>query len=321
MKKKKVLVTGGSGFIGGYVVSELLKRDYSVCVIDNLSKGSSLLNNKNVTFVKLDLTEKEKARKYFKEYDSCVHLAAKIGGIGYFHKYPATILSENNKLYSTVFELAAEFRYKRIVYVSSSMVFESALTFPSKENDLSATYPPLSAYGFSKLIGEYYCKAFWDEYRLPYTIIRPFNAYGVNELPTEEVGYSHVIPDLIRKILLKQYPVEILGDGKQLRCFTHAQDIAQGIVMALESKNAENEDFNIGTDRETNILDLAKQIYTLTGNSKPFKARFVKGFTYDVKKRVPSVKKAKKLLHWEPKISLNESLPEIIDFIKNRQNN
>lgn len=316
---KRVLVTGGAGFIGSYVIEELLKKNYQICILDNLSKNiTRYKNTPQITFGKVDLTQKEKARKYFEEYDQCIHLAAKIGGIGYFHKYPATILSDNNKLYSTVFELAAEYKYKRIVYISSSMVFESAVTFPSKEKDVFTTSPPISAYGFSKLVGEYYCKAFWDEYKLPYTIIRPFNAYGINELPTEEVGYSHVIPDLIRKILLGQYPLKILGNGKQTRCFTHARDIARAIVMGLESKVAINEDFNIGTDKETNILDLAEKIYRLCDRDKPFKYKLVESFPYDVKKRVPNVQKAKKILGWTPEISLDETLPELIEWIEKK---
>src|SRR5438270_13270168 len=143
--KKNVLVTGGAGFIGSYVVEELLKKNYKICILDNLSKKESKFEkNPHITFAKVDLTQKEKARKFFKEFDQCIHLAAKIGGIGYFHKYPATILSDNNKLYSTVFELAAEYTYKKIVYISSSMVFESATTFPSKEKDIPVTPPPLS---------------------------------------------------------------------------------------------------------------------------------------------------------------------------------
>ena len=316
---KRVLVTGGAGFIGSYVIEELLAKNYHVCIVDNLSKPAALLKkNKNIEFAHVDLTDKEKAKKYFKKYEACIHLAAKIGGIGYFHKYPATILNENNKLYSTVFELAAEYKYKRIVYISSSMVYESTDRFPSKETDIPSIPPPVSAYGFSKLIGEQYCQAFWDEYRLPYTIIRPFNAYGINEAPGDEVGYSHVIPDLIKKIHENQYPVEILGDGTQTRCFTHASDIARGIVTALENPKAKNNDFNIGTSKETNIIDLARLIYTLSGKTKPFRYKNVAGFHYDIKRRVPDVTKAKKVLGWEPKVKLEESLPEIITWVKSQ---
>ncbi len=313
---KRVLVTGGAGFLGSYVVQELLSKNYEICIIDNLSKENHLIQNPQINFIQLDLTNKEKAREYFKQFDTCIHLAAKIGGIGYFHKYPATILSENNKLYSTVFELAAEYKYKKIVYVSSSMVYESTPDFPSKEEDLSSIPSPVTSYGFSKLIGEYYCRAFYEEFGLPYTIVRPFNAYGTNEVPTDEVGYSHVIPDLVRKILTKQYPLEILGDGTQTRCFTHAKDLARGIVLALETEKALNENFNLGTDKETNILDLAKQIYEICGDAKkPFTYKLVPGFPHDVKRRVPSIEKAKQILNWEPQISLEQSLPELVEWI------
>ena len=227
----KVLVTGGAGFIGSEVVKQLLEKGYKVRVADDLSKKEAKVLLK-CEFLKIDLTNKEVALKALDGMDICIHLAAKIGGIGYFHKYPATILSENNKMYSAVFEAAVEKKIKRIIYLSSSMVFESTKKFPSKESDLEKIPPPVSSYGFSKLVGEWYCKAFHDEYGLNYTIIRPFNAYGINEAPGEEVGYAHVIPDLIKKILSGQYPLELLGNGQQTRCFTHVSDIARGIIIA-----------------------------------------------------------------------------------------
>lgn len=314
---KKVLVTGGAGFIGSYVVNELLRRGYKVRVLDDLSKSIvSYRQQKNLQFIKIDLTDKRKSFKYFKGFDKCIHLAAKIGGIGYFHKYPAFILNENNKLYATVFESAAELKYKLLVYVSSSMVFESTKHFPSKESDLNKIPLPITAYGFSKLIGEIYCRSFWEEFKLPYIIVRPFNAYGINEAPGDKIGYSHVIPDLIKKILDGQYPVEILGNGRQTRCFTHASDIARGIVMAMENPKAVNNDFNLGTDKETRILDLAKMIFKLIRKGKPFKYKLVPGFKHDVQRRVPDISKARRILGWNPQVELSAALPEIIEWIK-----
>ncbi|MEM2121372.1 MAG: NAD-dependent epimerase/dehydratase family protein, partial [Candidatus Woesearchaeota archaeon] len=186
---KRVIVTGGAGFIGSNVVNELKNKGYEVCVIDNLSKKESKLRN-DIKFIKLDLTREKETIKAFKDYECVIHLAAKIGGIGYFHKYPATILSENNKINSSVFSACVKNNIKRIIYISSSMVFESTKRFPSKEEDVYNIPPPKTAYGFSKLSGEYYCKAFYEEFGLKYTIIRPFNAYGINEYPGEEVGYA-----------------------------------------------------------------------------------------------------------------------------------
>src|SRR3989344_3646066 len=313
--KIKILVTGGAGFIGSEVVKQLLERGYRVRVADDLSKKETKVPP-DVEFLKVDLTDKKAALRAMDGVYYCIHLAAKIGGIGYFHKYPATILSENNKMYSAVFEAAVSEKIKRIIYLSSSMVFESTNIFPSKESDLSKIPPPVSAYGFSKLVGEWYCRAFHEQYGLNYTIVRPFNAYGINEAPGEEVGYAHVIPDLIKKILAGQYPLALLGDGKQTRCFTHVSDIAQGIILAMESSKAENEDFNIGSEKEMTMLQLAKLLWEKCQMKKAFKVKYVPGFKYDIRKRVPSSKKAKKVLGWIEKKKFAEELPKVIEWIK-----
>ncbi|KKQ76037.1 MAG: NAD-dependent epimerase/dehydratase [Candidatus Daviesbacteria bacterium GW2011_GWF2_38_6] len=305
--KTKVLVTGGAGFIGSEVVKQLLEKGYQVRVAEVPA---------NCEFLRVDLTNKDAAVRAMDEVDYCIHLAAKIGGIGYFHKYPATILSENNKMYSSVFEAAVAKKIKRIIYLSSSMVFESTDSFPSKEKDIGKIPPPVSSYGFSKLVGEWYCRSFFDEHGLKYTIIRPFNAYGINEAPGEEVGYAHVIPDLIKKILAGQYPLALLGDGKQTRCFTHVSDIAQGIILAMESSKAENEDFNIGSEKEMTMLQLAKLLWEKCQMKKAFKVKYVPGFKYDIRKRVPSSKKAKKVLGWIEKKKFAEELPKVIEWIK-----
>lgn len=316
---KKVLVTGGAGFIGSEVVKQLLEKGYKVRVVDDLSKKEAKVP-KSCEFIKTDLTDKKETIKVFNGMDYCIHLAAKIGGIGYFHKYPATILSENNKLYSSVFEAAVTNKIKRLVYVSSSMVFESTTKFPSKEADVRQIPPPVTSYGFSKLIGEQCCIAFKEEYGLDYTICRPFNAYGINEAPGEEVGYAHVIPDLIKKCLQGQYPLELLGDGNQTRCFTHVSDIARGIIIAMESEEAINEDFNLGSEKEVKMIDLAREIFSQCVPNKEFKVKHVPGFKYDIKRRVPSSKKAWKLLKWRQEVGLKNELPKIIDWIKTTEN-
>lgn len=312
---KKVAVTGGAGFIGQEVVSQLLEKGYFVRVIDNLSKHNKK-PLKYSEFLNLDLTDKKNAEQALDSIDTCIHLAAKIGGIGYFHTYPATILSENNKMYSAVFESAVKNKIDRMVYISSSMVFESTKKFPSAEKDLLATPPPISSYGFSKLIGEQYCKAFNQEYGLQYTICRPFNAYGVNEYPGDEVGYAHVIPDLTKKIFTGQYPIELLGDGKQIRCFTHVKDLAAGIIATMESPKAINEDFNIASNEPITMEDLAKKIWKLSQNEKPFKATHVPSFPQDVKGRIPDVSKMETIVGWKAKITLDEGLAETTQWLK-----
>jgi UDP-glucose 4-epimerase len=312
-----ILVTGGCGFIGSEVVRQLLAKGYRVRVVDNLSKPSSHVPP-GVDFIQADLVETAAARDAFRGVRACINLAARIGGIGYFHRLPATILSENNRIYSSTFESAVAHGIERMIFVSSSMVFESATRFPSREDDLLAMPPPLTAYGFSKLIGEWYCRAFFDQHALRYTIIRPFNAIGPEEEAGEEVGDAHVIPDLVKKVLGGQHPLELLGDGKQTRCFTHVRDIARGIVMALESEAAVNQDFNLGTDEEILMLELARRIHALCAPDRSFEVKFVPGFPSDIRRRVPDGSKAKRLLGWEPQISFDDGLREVVAAARDR---
>lgn len=312
----KVVVTGGCGFIGSEVVRKLLARGYTVRVVDNLSKPESSVKE-GYEFIKGDLTDKEAALETFRGMDVCINLAAKIGGIGYFHKYPATILSENNKIYSATFEAAVANKLKRMVYISSSMVFESATRFPSRESDVRKIPSPVTSYGFSKLIGEQYCHAFWDQYKLPFSICRPFNAYGVNEFPGEEVGYAHVIPDIIKKILTGQYPLELLGDGGQIRCFTHVSDLADGIIAVAESDKGVNDDFNIADPRPIAMKDLAEMLWKLSGSTKSLKIRYLPGFPFDIKKRIPDTTKITRMIGWKAKMPLEKGLKEVIQWIKN----
>ena len=312
---QKVVVTGGAGFIGSEVTRQLVERGYDVRVVDDLSKEGHDVPP-GVDFQKADLTVPGAAEELFAGYSACINLAAKIGGIGYFHEFPATILSENNKLYSQTFEAAVKHKFTRMVYISSSMVFESATSFPSKESDLAVIPPPVSAYGFSKLSGEWYCRAFADQFGLDYSICRPFNAYGVNEYPGEDVGYAHVIPDLAKKILSGQDPLEILGDGRQTRAFTHVRDIARGIIMTLESEAAVNQDFNISNAEEMTVLDLAQRIFRLCETGREFAWVSVPSFTYDIRRRSPDPEKARELLGFEAEVKIDEGLREVIRWLR-----
>jgi UDP-glucose 4-epimerase len=306
-----ILVTGGCGFIGTEVVNQLVARGYRVRVADNLSKPYSRVPE-GVEFVRADLSRDGQAEPVFAGVRACVNLAARIGGIGYFHRYPATILSENAKIYSNTFEAAVARKIDRMVFMSSSMVYESADRFPSEEADVVRLPPPFTAYGFSKLVGEWYCRAFAEQHGLRYTIIRPFNAFGPDEQAGEQVGEAHVIPDLVQKVRSGQYPLELLGDGQQTRCFTHVRDVADGLITAMESPRAVNEDFNISRPEEITMLQLAEKIFALCRPGQKFQAKLVPGFPSDIRRRIPDVTKARELLGWSAKISLDEGLREIV---------
>jgi nucleoside-diphosphate-sugar epimerase len=306
-----ILVTGGCGFIGTEVVHQLVARGYQVRVADNLSKPYSRVPA-GVEFVQADLAHDGTAEPVFAGVRACINLAARIGGIGYFHRYPSTILAENNKIYSNTFAAAVAQKIDRMVFMSSSMVYESAERFPSKEEDVARLPPPHTAYGFSKLIGEWYCRAFWEQHQLPYTIIRPFNAFGPEEQAGDQVGEAHVIPDLVKKVRDGQYPVELLGDGRQTRCFTHVRDIARGVIVAMESERAVNQDFNLSRPEEITMYQLAERIFALVHPGRPFKASFVPGFPSDIRRRIPDTTKARELLGWQAETSLDDGLREVL---------
>lgn len=330
----KILVTGSAGFIGGYLVQEYLGRGYDVVGVDNYSKygevEKSYDKNKRYTFIKGDVTDVALMKKIASECDYVVALAARIGGISYFHTYAYDLLAENERITASTFDAAIDaflhHKLKKIIVISSSMVFESATEFPTKESSLSSTPPPHSTYGFQKLATEYFAKGAWEQYKLPYTIIRPFNCVGIGEsraLGGKEIlsgniklAMSHVIPDLIQKMVKGQDPLHILGDGNQIRCYTYGKDIARGIAEATFSEKAKNQDFNISTETATTVLELAKMIWKKVHGNKPFRYVSDESFIYDVQKRIPDVSKAKTVLGFSATTSLNTMLDELIPWIQ-----
>jgi nucleoside-diphosphate-sugar epimerase len=314
-RDRPVLVTGGAGFIGHRLVAKLIEHGARVTVVDDLSKGE--MENlkpyvKHVKFRRRDLLESISVKRLLKNTDFCFHLAAKIGGIGYFHKLPATSLRDNSIINLNLWDAARETDTKMIC-LSSSMVFERTNTFPTPEIAITTSPPPLTGYGFSKLMAEYIAKTYHEEFGIEYVIIRPFNAYGPGEVPGDYVGYAHVIPDLVKKVLSGQYPLEILGSGKQTRSYTYVDDIADGIVYF--SQLAKNDDFNIASANETTVLDLAKLIWKLCARKELIRFKHITPFEYDVKRRVPDVSKAKSF-GWIAKTSLESGLRTTIEYLR-----
>jgi nucleoside-diphosphate-sugar epimerase len=247
-----------------------------------------------------------------------IHLAAIVGGIANFHKLPYTLTEANNALTGALVRASLDQEIERFVYVSSSMVFEGATRFPTTEDHLLDCKIPRSAYGFSKLAGEVYARAAHDEHGLRYTICRPFNAYGPGERPDpDEPGIAHAVPDLIAKALDRQRPLQIFGLGTQTRTLTHVDDIADGIVTALASPAAENEDFNISASRELTVAKIAELIWEACGNDpEELEFEHLPSFAVDVPRRWPSVEKARRVLGWEARVRLEDGLAETVSWLR-----
>jgi len=332
----KILVTGSAGFITGYLVEELLNHGHSIVGIDNFSKygktQKSYDHHPNYRFVEGDVKNTGLLKELIEECDQVVASAAMIGGISLFHEYAYDLLSENERIMASTFDAAIwafkNKRLKKINVMSSSMVFESATIFPTPEGEQLRCPPPLSTYGFQKLACEYFAKGAFEQYQLPYTIIRPFNCIGIGEkraLCDKEIlsgnvklAMSHVVPDLVQKTLKGQDPLHILGDGNQVRHYTYGGDLAKGIRLCIESEKAVNEDFNLSTPVSTTVLELGQMIWEKINGKKPFKYVSDAPYQYDVQKRVPNVAKASRILGYEANTSLGIALDEIIPWVKNQ---
>jgi nucleoside-diphosphate-sugar epimerase len=266
-----------------------------------------------------DLRVLAEARKATSGCTHVIHLAAIVGGIANFHKLPHTLTEVNNALYNAVVRAALDADVERFVYVSSSMVFERATQYPTREDHLPDCPVPLSAYGFSKLTGEVYCRAAHDEHGLPYTICRPFNAYGPGEMPDAEPGIAHAVPDLIAKSLAAMRPLPIFGSGEQTRTLTHVSDIADGIVTAMAHPAGLNEDFNVSAAEELTVAEIARLCWIACGND-PDELEFehLPSFEVDVVRRWPSVEKARELLGWEARIGVEEGIADTVRWLRRR---
>jgi UDP-glucose 4-epimerase len=331
----KVLVTGAAGFICGYLVPELLAAGHQVVGVDNFSKygpvGRSYDDHPCYRFVEGDAKDVALMSELARDCDQVVAAAAMIGGISYFHAFAYDLLAENERIMAATFDAAIaakrDGRLGRVTVVSSSMVFESTEVFPTPEGAELSSPPPRSTYGFQKLASEFYARGAFEQYGLPYTVVRPFNCVGVGERRAVrdvdvmsgnvKLAMSHVVPDLVLKALKGQDPLHLLGDGSQVRHYTYGGDLARGIRLAMESERAINEDFNLSTPVSTTVEELACSIWRkVHGPDRPMRLVHDTPFEYDVPRRVPDVRKAKDVLGFEATTTLDAMLDEVIPWIR-----
>ncbi len=330
----KVLVTGAAGFIAGYLIDELLKHGYEVVGLDNYSKygpvEKSYQQHPHYTFVEGNAADAALMKRLTLPCDHLIAGAARIGGISYFHEYAYDLLAENERIMAATFDAAIEAfqhgRLQKITVLSSSMVFENATKFPTPEGHLRECPPPFSTYGFQKLACEYFTKGAWEQYKLPFTIVRPFNCVGIGEqralgaksIPSGNVtlAMSHVVPDLVQKVLRGQDPLHILGEGNQVRHYTYGGDLARGIRCCMEHPAALNEDFNISTPTATSVRELAETIWKRIRGDRPLRLISDPAYAHDVQYRSPDVSKADRILGFRATTTLDQMLDEVIPWIE-----
>ncbi len=299
-----VLVTGGAGFIGSHTVELLLKEGYEVKILDNLCSGkkeniSSILDR--VKLIIGDIRDKDVLRNAIKDSQYIIHLAAVVS-VDEAIENPIKTFEVNSQATVQLLEFARIFDIDKVVYASSTAVYGEPIDIPLREDHPTR---PINPYGAAKLAGESAMEAYNKTYALSTISLRYFNVYG----PRMRGGqYAGVISKFLEAARIDE-ELKIYGDGNQTRDFIHVYDVANANKIALESHEVGV--FNIGTGKETKIIDLANLIIRLMGSRS--RVLFVEPRPGDIYRSVADITKARRILHWEPKISLEEGLKSLIE--------
>ncbi len=319
MDNKKILISGGAGFIGSHLAEKLLKDNKEVFVVDNLSTGrleniEHLKSNENFHFIKGSVLDEDLMKELIGKVEQIYHLAAAVG-VKKILEEPLDCLLTNIKGTEIVLK-EAEKRKVKVLITSSSEVYGKGDKVPFKEEDdriYGSVYNNRWIYAFSKGVDEFLGLAYYKEKNVPVIIVRFFNVIG----PRQIGRYGMVVPTFIKQAL-KGEPITVYGDGNQTRSFADVDDIVKAIIKLIDVKQAEGQVINLGADREISINNLAKKVKELTNSSSkithiPYNQAYPDGFE-DLRRRVPDISNAKRMIDYEPKFSLEETIKKIIKY-------
>lgn len=292
-----ILITGSEGSLAQWIINKLPKS-YKLVGMDNFFRHGKVDRFRDYEFVEGDLCDATWVNQLIAKYKPTyvLHCAAQIYGVKGFHLYSADIISNNLVSTANLAKACVDNDIKKIVYISSSMVYENAQVFPLREEFTNTIAMPNTGYGISKLVGERIIQEYHNQYGLSYVIWRPFNIITPHERSEQEPGIAHVFADFIQKIIIDCTPeIEIFGDGTQTRCFTWIDDIANVIVNKSFDCVTDNQIYNVGSEVPTTVLELATKIFTASNRTDEFVPKFSKIYNDDVKMRIPDCSKAKSI--------------------------
>lgn len=321
--KANILVTGGAGFIGSHLCEAMVHQGYRVVAIDDLSTGrleniQHLRPLPSFQFVRETINNAQVLDRLTSEADIVIHLAAAVGVKLIVEDPVHTILTN---IMGTEAVLATANRYGcKVLIASTSEVYGKGVKVPFSEEDdrlMGSTTHSRWAYATSKAVDEFLGLAYQRQFGLPVVIMRLFNTVG----PRQTGRYGMVVPRFVRRAL-RDEPLQVYGDGQQSRCFTDVQDVVDAIIKLAEHPGAVGEVFNIGSTREITIYELAQKVIELSGSKSrielvPYDEAYAPGFE-DMRRRVPSIEKISKLIGYQPRHSLEETLKRVIEYERPR---
>ncbi len=318
----RALITGGAGFIGSHLAQRLLRAGYRVTIIDDLSTGrleniAGLRADPHFSFAVEDIRNIHVIDRLVSECDIIFHLAAAVGVRNIIER-PINTIQVNIGGSEIVLKTASRYR-RRVLIASTSEVYGKGVTFPFREDDDTISGPTRRSrwsYAASKAIDEFLAFAYHDELGLPVTIFRLFNTVGPRQLGR----YGMVVPRFVRWALAKE-PIQVYGDGRQQRCFGNVYDVVAAIQSLAECDAAIGELYNIGSDEEISILDLARRIRQRAGSDSaielvPYSQAYAQPGFEDFRRRVPSLEKIRGAIGWQPSTPLDRTIDQIIDDIR-----
>jgi len=307
------LVTGGAGFIGSHLCERLLERGHEVWALDDLSTGrlenlASFERHPRFRFLEGNVMDQSLVTGLVAQSDRVFHLAAAVG-VKYVLENPLRSLITNIRGTEAVLQACAE-HTRRVVVFSSSEVYGKGVSVPFSEDDdrlMGPTSKLRWSYAAGKAVDECLAQAYWQQQRLPVTVVRCFNTCG----PRQSSAYGMVIPNMIQRAL-RNGPILVFGDGQQSRCFSSVSDVVRGVLLLAESREAEGEIFNIGTSEEVTVLELALRVRDVCRSTSaiefvPYEDIYGSSFE-DMRRRVPDLGKIERVVGYRPQVTLDQLL-------------